>query len=70
MPTTGAPTNESWDVMKPFAWLAGLAFLVGFCSYLVLGQANSAMAGEETYASPAAAVSGPASDDWNLPKHI
>lgn len=63
------PTAGAIDVIRPFAWLAAIAFLVGFCSYLVLGQANPAMVGDVTYAGPAA-VSGPASDDWNLPKRI
>jgi hypothetical protein len=58
------------DVMKPFAWLAAIAFLVGFCSYLMLGHPSHAGSREEAYAAPAATVSGPASDEWNLPKHI
>jgi hypothetical protein len=57
------------DVLKPFAWLAAIAFLVGFCSYLVLGHPSPAIAQEGAYAAPSA-VSGPASDDWNLPKRI
>jgi hypothetical protein len=57
------------DVVKPFAWLAAIAFLVGFCSYLVLGHPSQAIAQEEAYAAPSA-VSAPASDEWNLPKRI
>lgn len=57
------------DVVRPFAWLAVIAFLVGFVSYLVLGQPRHAQAQAEDAARPAAA-SGPSSKDWNLPKHI
>ena len=57
------------DVMRPFVWLATIAFLVGFLSYLVLGHATPAQAQAEDTARPAA-TSGPASKDWNLPKHI
>jgi hypothetical protein len=56
------------DFLKPLAWLATIAFLVGFVSYLALGQPSSARAG--TPAPHAALVSFPASDDWNLPKQI
>jgi hypothetical protein len=55
------------DVLRPFAWLALVAFLVGVVSYLALGQPSQAFAQERAHA---ALVSGPASDDWNLPKHI
>jgi ABC-type thiamin/hydroxymethylpyrimidine transport system permease subunit len=58
------------DVVKPFAWLAGVAFLVGFVCYLVLGQPTQAVAQEEPAAHASSLVSGPASDEWNLPKHI
>jgi hypothetical protein len=61
---TGASAT---DVVKPFAWLAAIAFLVGFFSYLALGHPTPAQA-EDT--ARAAAVSGPSSDDWNLPKRI
>lgn len=64
MPVTGA-----YDVLKPFAWLALAAFLVGFVSYLALGQPTRAMASEEPSAY-SATVSAPSSDDWNIIKHI
>ena len=57
------------DVFRPFAWLALIAFLVGFVSYLALGEPSYAVAGEEivpAYASD----SGPVSDDWNIARHI
>jgi hypothetical protein len=69
MPTTGALPNNALDVVKPFAWLAAIAFLVGFCSYLVIGQPDTAFAHEGPSASTAT-VSGPSSDEWNLPKRI
>lgn len=53
--------------LRPFAVLAAVAFLAGFLGYLALGQPVHAMA--QIDVQPAA-TSGPASDDWNLPKHI
>lgn len=57
------------DLVRPFAWLATIAFLVGFFSYLVVGRPTPAQAQADEAARPAAA-SGPASKDWNLPKQI
>ncbi|RAK57689.1 hypothetical protein [Phenylobacterium deserti] len=57
------------ELFRPFAWLALIAFLVGFVSYLALGQPSYAAAEEElipAYASD----SGPVSDDWNIERHI
>lgn len=57
------------DLLRPFLWLALAAFLVGLASYLTLGQPSKAAA--TVQAQPQIeAVSGPSSDDWNLPKHI
>ena len=53
--------------MKPFAVLAAIAFVAGFFGYLALGGASRAVAQVELQP---AATSGPASADWNLPKHI
>jgi hypothetical protein len=55
-------------LLKPFAWLAAVAFVSGFLGYLALGHAGTAVAGVSDL--QAAVASGPASDDWNLPKHI
>lgn len=55
--------------LRPFLWLAAIAFLVGFVSYLVLGRPTPAMA-EAQEAQPGWAVSAPVSDEWNVPKHI
>jgi hypothetical protein len=67
MRTTGA-----FEILRPFAWLATAAFLVGFVSYLALGPAPQAMAHESS--APAAQVSEdaswPLSDEWNLAKRI
>jgi hypothetical protein len=53
--------------LKPFAWLAAVAFLTGFLGYMALGHPGMAMARPGDL-QPIA--SGPASEDWNLPKHI
>lgn len=55
------------SILKPFAWLATIAFVSGFLGYLALGHAPRAFAQIDV---PATAASWPASDDWNLPKHI
>ena len=55
------------DLFKPFLWLALIAFLVGFMSYMAFGGAGRAEAEEGMWP---AAVSAPASDAWNAPKHI
>jgi hypothetical protein len=53
--------------LRPYLWLALTAFLVGFLSYLAFGGAHVAMRPEAQHAPK---VSAPATDDWNLPKHI
>jgi hypothetical protein len=53
--------------LRPFAWLAVIAFVSGFLGYLVVGHPTRASAQDQVQA---AATSGPASDEWNLPKHI
>jgi hypothetical protein len=55
-------------LLKPFAVLAAIAFVSGFLGYLALGHPGTALAGTDDLRT--AATSGPASDDWNLPKHI
>ena len=56
------------EVLKPYLWLAAIAFFVGFVSYLTLGGPTPAVAQEESTWS--SAVSAPVSDEWNLPKRI
>lgn len=55
--------------LRPFLWLAAIAFLVGFVSYLALGRPTPAAA-EAQKDPPGWAVSAPVSDEWNTPKHI
>ena len=62
------PGPSALDDLKPFAWLALVAFLVGFMSYLVLGAGSNAAAREDRRPMPVA--SAPTSDEWNLPKRI
>lgn len=58
-------------VLRPFLWLAAIAFLVGFVSYLALGRPAVAvahvLAPEDPWQAP---VSAPVSDEWNVPKRI
>jgi hypothetical protein len=60
--------SGAFAFLKPFVVLAALAFVAGFFGYLSLGQPDRAIA--QIQVQPAAATSGPASDDWNLPHHI
>jgi hypothetical protein len=53
--------------LRPFLWLALVAFLVGFVSYIALGRPAAALAQDDAWT---AAVSAPVSDEWNTPKHI
>ena len=62
-------TTITFELFRPFLWLAAIAFLVGFVSTLALGGGATAVAAGHQSNYPAA-VSAPASDDWNLPKHI
>ena len=62
-------TGSALDILRPFLWLALVAFLVGVASYLTLGQPSAATAAARAPVR-AEMVSGPSSDDWNLPKHI
>jgi hypothetical protein len=62
------PTVNVFEIARPFAWLAALAFLVGFVSYLAMGRPATAAAHDHHAQSMAA--SGPASAEWNLPKKI
>lgn len=55
------------DGLRPFLWLLLAALLTGLASYLALGRPTHAAAQAQPRFE---AVSGPASEDWNLPKHI
>ena len=61
-----SPVNL-FEIARPFAWLAALAFLVGFVSYLALGHPATAVAKDRL---ETLAASGPSSAEWNLPKKI
>ena len=61
------PTVNLFEIARPFAWLAALAFLVGFVSYLALGRPATAAAQDRL---ETIAASGPSSAEWNLPKKI
>jgi hypothetical protein len=56
-----------FEIARPFAWLAVVAFLVGFVSYLALGRPATAAAQDRLGTVTA---SGPSSAEWNLPKRI
>ncbi len=60
--------TDAADVLRPFLWLAAIAFLVGFVSYLALGR-PAATSDASLQAWPSQ-VSAPVSDEWNTPKHI
>ena len=59
--------TTAFKIVSPFIWLATIAFLVGFIGYLASGVGALSFGAE--FAKPEMA-SGPASDDWNLPKEI
>jgi len=56
------------EIVRPVLWLAAIAFMAGFLGYLAVGGGATALARAER--PHVAAVSGPASEDWNFPKKI
>jgi hypothetical protein len=65
------PPASVRHALRPFVLLAVIAFVLGFLGYVTLGgpiAAPSNAVAAAPLTEPAAA--GPASDDWNLPKHI
>lgn len=59
------------DLVRPFAWLAVIAFLVGFVSYLALGEpATARVQGELQPVAYEAVASGPVSADWNVARQL
>ena len=60
------------DLVRPFAWLAVVAFMVGFVSYLALGHASTAQAQDtlQPAAYEAVSTSGPVSADWNVARQV
>ena len=57
-----------YEIMRPFAWLAVLAFVVGFLGQVLLSHPGAARAPDRPTIEET--VSGPASAEWNLPHHI
>jgi hypothetical protein len=57
----------AFAVLRSLSLIAAIAFVAGFLGYLALDRPSAAVARADV--KPAIA-SGPASDDWNLPKHI
>ncbi|WP_304167194.1 hypothetical protein [Phenylobacterium aquaticum] len=54
-----APPHSPYDLFKPFVWLALLAFLLGFSSFLLAGASNVAQAHDRAQAILPAADSAP-----------
>ena len=57
-----------FELVRPFLLMAVIAFLVGFAATLAFNGGNAVAEGHQSLR--AEIVSAPASDDWNLPKHI
>jgi hypothetical protein len=62
-------TSTFFVLARPFLWLAAIAFLTGFVSYLAIGGGATAFVEGQHRSSPEM-ISAPSSDDWNLPKRI
>jgi hypothetical protein len=62
------------EVLRPYLWLAAVGFLVGFMTYIAMGRPADAYAASSRVSAEAIAApvlrSGPASQEWNLPKRI
>lgn len=55
--------------VRPFAWLATLAFLIGFIGYLAVSAPVVATVYDERPVEPSR-VSGPVSDEWNIERLV
>jgi hypothetical protein len=62
-------SHAVFEIVRPFLWLAAIAFLTGFVSYLAIGGGATAFANSQHRSSPET-ISAPTSEDWNLPKRI
>ncbi len=58
------------DALRPFALLAVVAFVVGFLGYVAVSNVATAEPQAQAAVIIDSAAAAPASDDWNLPKHI
>jgi hypothetical protein len=63
------PVSATFELVRPFLLLAAVAFMIGFVSCLVFGGPTITSVQAHPNVEPAV-ISGPASDDWNLPKRI
>jgi hypothetical protein len=63
------PASRSAEFARPFVLIAVVAFVIGFLGYVALDRP---VASQDLAAIIAAepALAAPASDAWNLPKHI
>lgn len=62
------PTSGPFEIVKPFAWMALAAFLVGFFSYFLFHGPEAPVATDT--AGWTSTVSGPSSAEWNSLKPI
>ena len=62
--------SSAFQIIRPFAWLAAFAFMVGFVSYLALGRPSQAIAQEAPAPNFSDTASWPASEEWNVAKQI
>jgi hypothetical protein len=62
------PVTTTFELVRPFLWLAAAAFMIGFVSCLVFAG-PTASAQSHPNVQPAV-ISGPSSAQWNLPKRI
>ena len=62
------PVSATFELVRPFLLLAAVAFMIGFVSCLVFAGPTTSVQAHPNVEP--AVISGPASDDWNLPKRI
>ena len=61
-------TSADQNPVRPFAWLAALAFLLGFIGYLAVSVPVVATVYDDR--PEPARVSGPVSDEWNIERRV
>jgi hypothetical protein len=62
------PASADENPARPFAWLAALAFLLGFIGYLAVSAPVVASAYEQR--PEPSRVSGPVSAEWNIERQV
>ena len=67
-----APADANANLIKPFAVLAAVAFVVGFLGYLAVARTDMATLQARMTAPTVARAAAPEADAdvWNLPKKI